>query len=119
MEKLTDLELFLLNGLTTKHPSLEQHIQYLKVVNRKMSGNGMCVNLAYESGDGQLTFEDINALFSNGENIEIKNLSKGLGYVIDVSDGQITAIEFLTYGEKWDGKFTDVKVVMKEHHEDE
>ena len=59
-------------------------------------------------------FDDTNALFSNGENIEIKGLKEGLSYVIDVTMGQITSIEFSTYNEKWDGKISEFKIVKLE-----
>lgn len=114
MEELNDLELKLLNGLTTKYPSLRSHVNYLKIVNREITAVGMSVNFAYINFDNQIKLEDINALFSNGENIEIKNLKHGLAYVIDVTDGEIKYIEFLTYGEKWDGKFNEYKIVKKD-----
>lgn len=109
MEKLNELELTLLNGLATKYPSVHAHIPYLKVVSREKSDAGMYVHLAYENFNGNL--EDINALFSNEENIDIKELRQGLGYVIDITDGEIKYIEFFTYGEKWNGKFTEYKII--------
>jgi len=113
MEELNDIELILVNGLTTKYPSLKFHIPHLKVINREITGVGMYVNFAYVNFEEQL--DDINALFSNEENIEIKNLKYGLGYVIDISEGQIKYIEFITYGEEiWDGQFTDYKIVQSE-----
>ncbi len=112
MEELNDLELKLINGLTIKYPSLEFHIPYLKVTQREVTGVGMYVNFAYVDFVGQL--EDINALFSNEENIEIRNLKYGLGYVIDITGGEIKYIEFITYGENWNGKFTEYKIVQRE-----
>ncbi len=110
METLNELELILLNNLTVKYPLLKSHLAYLKVVKRKSNKESLIVTLAYE--DFSEKFEDINALFSNGENIDVKGLKEGLSYVIDVSDGAITAIEFNTYQEKWNGKFDDFKIVM-------
>lgn len=115
MKELNELELSLLNGLTEKYPSLKSHIPFLKVSERKMTGSGMSVNFEYSNTDGQITIEEeINALFSNGENIQIKNLKKGLGYVIDITGGKIEYIEFTTYGESWDGKFGDFKIVSRD-----
>ena len=112
MEELNELELTLLEGLTTNYPQLKSHIPYLKVVERKNTGTGLDVNFDYKDYSGEL--DDTNALFSNEENIEIKGLKEGLSYVIDVTVGQITSMEFSTYNEKWDGKFTDFKIVEKD-----
>ena len=112
MEALNELEQTLLNNLTTKYPLLKSHLEHLKVAERKLNKDSLIVTLAYEDFKGN--FEDINALFSNGENIEVKGLKEGLSYVIDVSDGEITSIEFNTYNEKWNGKFGDYKIVTPE-----
>lgn len=112
MKELTELELILLKGLISKYHSLESHLPHLTVVDRKLTPAGLDVNLEYLDYAGD--FDDTNALFSNGENIQIKGLKEGLSYVIDITMGQITAIEFSTYNEKWDGKFLDFKIVEKE-----
>ena len=112
MQELNDLELSLLEGLTAKYPQLRSHIPSLKVTERKATGEGLDVSLEYI--EFKLEFDETNALFSNGENIEIKGLKEGLSYVIDVTMGQITSIEFSTYNEKWDGKLTDFKIVKVE-----
>lgn len=112
MEELSELELTLLNGLITKYPQLSSHIPYLKVNKRELTGNGMVVDFLYV--DFNEEFGEINALFSNGENIQVKGLKDGLSYVVDITVGEITSIEFTTYGEKWDGKFTEYKIVEKE-----
>lgn len=112
METLNELEITLLNNLATKYPSLKSHIPYLKVTERKLNKDSLIVNLEYSDFDGE--FEDINALFSNGENIEIKGLKDGLSYVIDITVGQITSIEFSTYNEKWDGTISDYKIVAQD-----
>jgi hypothetical protein len=110
MEQLNNLESTLLKGLIEKYPSLESHIPYLKVKDREITKVGMTVNFEYINGDEEINFDDINALFSGGENVEIKSLKYGLGYVIDVTDGQILHIEFSTYGENWNGKLDDYKI---------
>lgn len=111
MEQLTELESTLLNGLIQKYPALKSHIPYLKVKERKITGTGMEVNFEYTNSEEELNFEDINALFSNGENIEVKGLKQGLGYVIDVTDGKISYLELVTYGENWNGKLDDYKII--------
>ena len=109
MQELNDLELSLIEALTSKYPQLQSHLPFLKVSQRKATGEGLNVTLEYVDFNNE--FDDTNALFSNGENIEIKGLKEGLSYVIDVTMGQITSIEFSTYNEKWDGKLTDFKIV--------
>ncbi|MCG2793587.1 MAG: hypothetical protein L6262_08595 [Weeksellaceae bacterium] len=112
MQELNDLELSLLQALTAKYPKLQSHIAHLKVAERKLTPKGLDVTLAYENFTGN--FDDIDALFSNGQNIVIKGLKEGLSYVIDVTMGQITAIELSTYNEKWDGNLADFKILGKE-----
>lgn len=112
MQELNDLELSLIEALTSKYPQLQSHLPFLKVSQRKATGEGLNVTLEYVDFNNE--FDDTNALFSNGENIEIKGLKEGLSYVIDVTMGQITSIEFSTYNEKWDGKLTDFKIVKAE-----
>jgi hypothetical protein len=114
MKELNELELNLLHGLTEKYPALKSHLPYLKVAERKVTSTGMIVHLTYTGSEGQFIPEDINALFSNGEIIQIKNLKKGLGYVIDITAGHIEYIELTTYGESWDGKYGDFKIVSRD-----
>ena len=113
MEQINELESILLNGLIQKYPSLKSHIPYLVITERKSTGAGLLVNFDYSSSAKELKFDDINALFSGEENIEIKGLKHGLGYVIDITDGQILYIEFTTYGENWNGKIGDFKIVKE------
>ena len=110
MDQLTTLETTLLNNLFEKYPTLKIHLPYLKVKDREITKTGMTVNLEYTNAT-ELDFEEINALFSGGENIEIKSLKQGLSYVIDITDGQILYIELTTYGENWNGKIGDYKII--------
>ena len=110
MDQLTTLESTLLNNLFEKYPTLKIHLPYLKVKDREITKTGMTVNLEYTNAT-ELDFQEINALFSAGENIEIKSLKQGLSYVIDITDGQILYIEFTTYGENWNGKIGDYKII--------
>ncbi|PZU79584.1 MAG: hypothetical protein DI529_17455 [Chryseobacterium sp.] len=100
MQELNDLENILLDGLTKKYPQFKSHLAYLKVVDRKLSNLGLDVQLEYENYSGE--FDETNALFSNGENIEIQNLKEGLSYVIDITAGKITSVEFSKMGWKID-----------------
>ena len=113
MEQLNTLETNLLNGLIEKYPSLKSHIPFLKVKDREVTKVGMTVNFEYTNSEDELSFDDINALFSGGENIAVKGLKEGLSYVIDVTDGHILYLEFTTYGENWNGKFGDYKIITE------
>lgn len=116
MEELNEIEKILLVGLTNKYPSLLAHIPHLKVKDRKKLAFGMSIIFEYVDFDSPR--EDLNALFSNEENIALKNLKQGLNYVIDVTDGEITSIDFSTYdNENWNGKWDDFKLVPAEKFE--
>ena len=114
MQALNSLESVLLEKLVTKYPSFAPHLPYLKVEKREAMGEGICVHLVYENPDSNLITEDRNALFSNGERIVIKELKYGLGYVIDITDGEIKFIEFIPNGETWNGKFSEYNILEKE-----
>ena len=73
MDQLNELESILLDHLTEKYPSLKSHVPHLKVKDREMTKSGMIVNFEYTNAEEEINFEDINALFSGGENIEIKS----------------------------------------------
>ncbi len=113
MEEFTSLELALLDVLVKKYPSLQSHLPFLKVSDRQSTEVGMIVNIVYSDMSDKLEPSDIDALFSNQERIHVKGLKNGLGYVIDVTDGEILFIEFMTYDEKWHGRFDDYKIVAK------
>ena len=111
MNDLNKLELRLLEGLVKKYSRLASHIEFLKEKKKKITGEGMMVSFEYLTSE--IEFEEINALFSNGENIEINKLKKGLSYVIDITSGRIEYLEFSTYEEKWDGVFGEYKITDK------
>ena len=109
MNEINTLELTLLTGLVEKYPVLKSHLDFLKVSDRKNTATGLIVTFDYEKND--LHFEEINALFSNEENISIPKLKKGLNYVIDITMGRVETLEFSTYEEKWDGVIGEFKLI--------
>lgn len=111
MTALNELEIILLNKLFHKYPGLQKHLPFLKVSERVLTKGGMIVHLMYENFNSPL--DDINALFSDEENIETSNLKNGLVYVIDVTDGEIKFIELMTYNEPWNGSLDNYKIVKK------
>ena len=76
----------------------------------------MRVNAQMHNLDKQKTASSCKT-FSNGENIEIENLKQGLSYVIDITDGEIIYLEFITYGENWNGIFGEYKIVEKSENQ--
>ncbi|WP_395057911.1 hypothetical protein [Flavobacterium sp.] len=87
------------------------HIPIIKVLNRKITGVGMYVNFYYPDTLIIPSLEIEEASISTNENIEVENLEYGLGYELDISNGKIKFIEFVTYGEEWDGNFVGYKFI--------
>ena len=115
MDQLSELEQTLLEKLFLKYPDLNTHLPFLKVKERSTTKVGMQVDFEYTDSENVLEFEELNALFSGGENIQVKGLSQGLGYVIDITAGQIIFLEFSTYGENWNGQFMDYIIISEEN----
>ncbi|MEC5157200.1 hypothetical protein [Chryseobacterium sp. MP_3.2] len=115
MDQLTELEVALLERLFLKYSNLKTHLPFLKVKERSTTKVGMQVDFEYTNLENELEFEELNALFSGGENIQVKGLKQGLGYVIDITAGQIVFLEFSTYGENWNGQFGDYKIISEEN----
>ena len=113
MKHVNTLENTLLKAMVLKYPTLENHLPLLKVKTRTNSAQGAVIELIYE--DNTLNFDEtLNALFSDGKNIAIPELKKGLSYVIDITCGEITGIELNTYEEKWNGKMSAFELVEVE-----
>lgn len=110
MDNLSKLEISILDKLSVKYPSIKQHIPFLRVLNREITAVGMYVNFCYSHPIKSIpSLELSNGSISTNENIEIEGLEYGLGYEVDISDGMIKFIEFITYGEEWDGDFKNYK----------
>lgn len=108
MQKLNRLEFSILERLSTKYPLIKEHIPFLKVSSRKNTGVGMYVNFIYDNPNNEaLKLEIENSAVSTNEIIEIDALEYGLGYEVDITDGKIKFIEFVTYGEQWNGIVPD------------
>jgi len=109
MDNPSELELILLKGLTNKYPALISHLPFLKVTSRKPTGTGLFVNFTYHNSALKIDAE-LNALYSNEERIKLSSLEKGLCFVIDITCGEITYIEFTTYDENWDGSLVGYEI---------
>lgn len=110
MNNLNKLEISILEKLSKEYPDLKSHIPFIKVLDREITGVGMYVNFYY-TNNLISNLEVINASLSTNENIEVENLEFGLGYEVDISDGKVKFIEFITYGEEWDGNFVNYRFV--------
>ena len=114
MDKLNNLELAILEKLSIKYPAIKSHIPLLAVKDRIVTGVGMYVNFCYNSPLNLVEKLNMaNASISTNDNIKLKKLQFGLGYEVDISEGMILFIEFITYGETWDGEIRDFTIVTK------
>jgi hypothetical protein len=108
MDELNDFEIALLKRVSLKHPSIKNHLPFLRVSSRKFTGVGMYVNFYYLTSNCKIPDLDIlNGVMGINEQIKIEGLVYGLGYEIDVTDGLIRFIELITYGEEWNGLIND------------
>ena len=104
MQELNTLEFSILEKLSVKYHFIKEHIPFLKVNSRENTGAGMYVNLIYNTPtDKELHFGEQNSAISTNEIIEIASLKYGLGYEVDIAEGEVKFIELFTYGEEWDG----------------
>jgi hypothetical protein len=108
MSNLNNLELATLERVAIKNPSLAQHIPYLKVKERKLTGVGMFVKFEYSDKVGIINnIEPTNVSLGTRDPIKMTNLKYGLGFEVDISNGRVNYIEFVTYGEEWDGSISE------------
>lgn len=105
MENLNKIELIILEKLSIEYPTIKNHIPCLRVLSREKTGVGMYVNFCYTDTKSIEKLDINDGVISTNENIAIDNLENGLGYEVDITDGLIKFIEFITYGEIWDGEF--------------
>jgi hypothetical protein len=110
MEKLNELEFTLLEKLSNKYPLLKEHIPYLRVKNREITGVGMYVKFCYLEPIEDKNINIPDGSLSANENIEIESLKNGLGYEVDISKGKVNFIEFITYNEEWDGSISNFSI---------
>jgi len=110
MEKMSELELAVLNSIAREYPFIKEHIPYLTIKNREKTGVGMYVNFAYSRDIKIRDSNYTNVSLSTNENIEMEKLEYGLGFELDITDGKVNFIEFITYGENWDGIVNDFKI---------
>ena len=114
---LTSLEKAILEkiGSTARnnHLSIENHIPYLSVISREITGVGMYVYFddlsPSEIRSAHLTVKDV---FSSDHIVETDNLKNGLGYALYAEDGKLKFLELFTYDvETWDGSYTSFSFV--------
>lgn len=104
MEKMNTFETAILNRLADNYPTIKLHLPFIEVKNREVTGVGMFVNFSYRNEPVDLKLiKPLNGAISTNDNIEIQTLEFGLGYEVNISDGKITFMEIITYGEEWDG----------------
>lgn len=110
MENLNELEVLILNKLSLRYPAISYHIPFLRVSSREFTGVGMYVNFCYIETNQNIPIIEIdNGSISTNELIMTKGLKNGLGYEVDILNGFINFIEFVSNGEEWDGSFKEYR----------
>lgn len=114
MEKINKFESVVLSTLAEKYPFLNEHIPYLRIKNREITGVGMYVNFDYSQEIKIKDMDFYNVSLSTNENIEIDNLKYGLGFELDITNGMVNFLEFITYGgECWDGVIKEFNIIKE------
>jgi hypothetical protein len=113
VEKLNNFELKVLELVSSKYPSLRNHIPYLRVARRKYTGVGIFVYFNYlEPPDDLKSLELLIDTLSTWDQIKIKGLKYDLSWEVVITDGRINFIEFVTNGnEAWDGSVNNFLIV--------
>lgn len=112
MNTLNPIEMAVLEQVAKKYSSISSHIGFLQVSERKNTGVGMYVNFHYQGNLKNIKLIDPpNASLSSNHTIEVNNLIYGLGFEVDIKNGKINFIEFITYNELWDGSISEFHFV--------
>lgn len=111
MTSLNNLELSIFERLSAKYPDIKDHIPFLIVISRQITGVGMYVNFTYSDAARVKKLLPSNTFISTNDNIQIEGLKDGLGYEVDITDGMIKFIEMYTYGEDWDGNVDTFSII--------
>ena len=107
MEQLNKIELSIFERLSISYPSIKSHISFLRVKSREKTGVGMYINFYYNNADKLSDLGIAEVHISTNETIEITGLKYGLVYEVAITNGRIHFIELVTYGEEWNGEFSD------------
>lgn len=108
---LSELEIAILTQIASapenKHLAIANHLPFLSVRCRNLTGVGMYVyfddSSPYEVLSNGLS---IGAIYSSPHIVEIDRLKNGLGYALSGEDGKLKFLELFTYGdESWDGTY--------------
>eukprot|EP01132_Coremiostelium_polycephalum_P000256 gene256-337_t len=92
------------------YPTIKSHIPLLRIRSREATDLVMYVNFCYLKSTKIIpNLEFLNGSISTNANIEIPELKYRLGYELDITDGLINFIEFISYGEGWNGKIEKFK----------
>lgn len=103
MEKLNKLEIDILEKFVEKYSYLEPHILALEVKNRTYTGVGIYVNFSYKYNIDE--FSKSQDSLSANITVQFDNLKNPVIVELDISDGKINYLEFVTIGENWNGEY--------------
>ena len=103
MENLSTFEIEILNRFSKKYAFLETHLPLLSVNHREYTGVGLYINFIYTQDVERLPLD--HASLGTDEILCVEGLKNGLIFELDISEGKINFIEFVSIGEEWDGHF--------------
>lgn len=113
MNRLTDLELAILEKVGESYPVLKMHIPYIRAKDREFTRVGAYINLTYLNAPGDLIpIEPNNKAISSNESLEVDSLEHGLAYEVDILNGKANFIELVSYGEEWDGNYSNFSFIV-------
>lgn len=95
------------NSNKEQYPFIENHLPYLKVNQRNLTGAGMYVNFEYlPEGKSLIKSEYGDGILGSNQIAELNTMSNGLGFSLELEKGEIKYLEIFTYGdEAWDGTY--------------
>lgn len=101
MEYLNKFEKEVLERLSNKYEHLKEHIPFLVVKSREYTGVGLYMNFEYIKNVERLPIKEDS--LGIDDYIIMEGLENELIFELDISDGLMNFLEFVTCGENWDG----------------
>ncbi|VTS07674.1 Putative integron gene cassette protein OS=uncultured bacterium PE=4 SV=1 [Tuwongella immobilis] len=96
-----------------KYPLLHAQIPYLIVSKRELTGVGGYTYFRFDPASEPPEPESsIDLVLTANKMAEMDSPPSGLGFALDVTEGKINFLEFVTYGEEqWDGNVDRYQLV--------
>jgi len=102
---LSELESAILRQIASapknKHLAIEDHLPFLSVRSRDLTGVGMYVYFEDDSPSEILSDDlSLESIFSSLHILEMESLRYGLGYALSAENGRLKFLELFTYGDE-------------------